>query len=98
MPRQLITRLLLVGAILLAQQTALAHDFWHATSSSASGEPRNSKCDLHDLLGTVLGAVNAPLLSHELLSLAEPGFALAPAPAVRYRPLCHHSRDPPLIS
>ena len=99
MPRQLISRLLLVCAILLAQQTALAHDFWHATASSASGEPgKNSKCDLHDLLGTVLGAVNAPLLSQEFLSLAEAGFAAAPALAAGDRPLSRHSRDPPLTS
>ncbi len=99
MPRRLTLRLLLVCAVLLAQQTALAHDYWHAASSSAAGElKKNSKCDLHDLLGTVLGAVNAPRLCHEFLSLAEPGFAAAPALAPGHRPPSRHSRDPPLIS
>jgi len=99
MPRRLISRLLLVCAVLLAQQTALAHDFWHAASSPAAGElKKNSKCDLHDLLGTVLGAVNASAPSHKVLSLAEPGFAAAPALAAGHRPLSPHSRDPPLIA
>jgi hypothetical protein len=97
MPRQVICRLLLVCAVLLAQQTALAHDFWHATSPQSSGETQKL-CDLHDLLGTVLGALSAASVPHDLLSLADPGFAAAPALAAGQRPLSPHSRDPPLIS
>jgi len=97
MPRQVICRLLLVCAVLLAQQTALAHDFWHATSQQSSGETQKL-CDLHDLLGTVLGAVNALSVSHDVLSLADARFALFSALAADARPLAPHSRSPPLVS
>ena len=56
-------RLVLVLAILLAQQTALAHQYWHASNASVSADvkkaPKGDRlCDLHDLLGTVLGVVD----------------------------------------
>jgi hypothetical protein len=93
-------RIVLVFAVLLAQQTALAHEYWHATPKAASEKslpPKGDKlCDLHDLLGTVLGIAGGAAPVPAFLALAEPGFT-APAAAVREAaPLAPHSRDPPL--
>jgi hypothetical protein len=106
MPRMLarLGRAFLVAALLLSQQLALAHDLWHEAStfgaqgSKAPGGKANKLCDLHDLLGTVLGIAAAPLPQAAVLALDEPGF-VAPAPAPRDAELlAPHSRDPPLIS
>lgn len=101
MPRQVILRVFLVLAVLLAQQTALAHDLWHAGkghASSPSSQKGAKLCDLHDLLGTVLGAVSAAAPLQQLLSLSETGFAAAPLLAPQVRALARHSRDPPRSS
>jgi hypothetical protein len=94
-------RVLLVFAVLLAQQTALAHDLWHATPKAAqkSLPAKGDKlCDLHDLLGTVLGVAAGAVVVPAFLALAETGF-IAPEASVRQAaPLSPHSRDPPLIS
>jgi hypothetical protein len=100
MPRQIVARVLLVFAVLLAQQTALAHEFWHAAGAVAgapdSKSPDGKKlCDLHDLLGTVLGAVSAAPPQTELLTLREVGFFAAAAAAAENRPLVAQSRGPP---
>jgi hypothetical protein len=97
-------RVLLVVAVRLAQQTAIGHQYWHAASSlSAAADAKKAPngeilCDLHDLLGTVLGLAGGMPLLLSFLSLAEPRF-MARAAAVREAPpLSPHSRDPPLIS
>jgi hypothetical protein len=94
-------RVALVLAVLLAQQTALAHQYWHAAKAPAEkSQPAkgDTLCDLHDLLGTVLGVAAGTLIQPEFLSLSEPGF-IAPAVAVRGAlPLNPHSRDPPPAS
>lgn len=94
-------RLMLVLAVLLAQQTALAHQYWHA-SKAVVGSTQPAKgdalCDLHDLLGTVLGVAAGTLSQPELLALSEPGFT-APAAAIRQAlALTPRSRDPPQAS
>ncbi len=97
-------RVLLVTAVLLAQQTALAHDLWHASASQAaqgSKAPasKGSKlCDLHDLLGTVLGVAGGATQPPAFLELSQPRFAAAAPPLLEATPLAPHSRDPPLIS
>jgi|SRR6266850_605680 len=96
-------RAFLIFAVLLAQQTALAHDFWHATGAQATAEtqknPKGHKlCDLHDLLGTVLGVLAGGAIAPSFLSFGEIAFVLAPAPAAQAAPLSPHSRDPPPIS
>ena len=94
MPRQIALRIFLVFAVLLAQQTALAHDFWHATPKATT----DKFCDLHDLLGTVLGVAAGTVSLPAFLALAEPGF-MPPAVVKREaQSLTHHSRDPPLVS
>ena len=101
MPRQVILRAFLVFAVLLAQQTALAHQYWHAAkgpvekSQPAKGD---KLCDLHDLLGTVLGVAAGTFVGAAFLAFSEPGFA-APAVAIREAlRLTPHSRDPPSVS
>ena len=98
MPRQVITRVLLVCAVLFAQQTALAHDFWHATAQKTTPAKGDKLCDLHDLLGTVLGAVSGISLGHQLLSVSEVGFVAMPDIVVHGVSLRPHSRGPPAIS
>src|SRR6267143_1330546 len=95
-------RIALILAVLLAQQTALAHEYWHATPKAAAEKSLPAKsdklCDLHDLLGTVLGIAGGAAPLPTLLALAEIGFT-APAMAVREALLLSpHSREPPLIS
>jgi len=96
-------RLLLVFAILLAQQTALAHQYWHASSATLSADAKKAPkadrlCDLHDLLGTVLGVVGGAAQTPAFLALAEPDFAALVAIVREPALLAPHSRDPPLIS
>lgn len=103
MPRQVVARVLLVCAVLIAQQTALAHDFWHASAGASAGQ--NSKnpdgkklCDLHDLLGTVLGVVSAAPPQTNLLSLSDIAFFAAASSAAQNGPLVPQSRGPPAVS
>ena len=101
MPRQIVLRFFLVLAVLLAQQTALAHQYWHAASKAGTETSQPARgdtlCDLHDLLGTVLGVVAGTSAEPLFLSLAEPGFT-AHAVAIRQaHRLTPHSRDPPAV-
>ena len=102
MPRQVALRFFLACAVLLAQQTALAHQYWHAALKAPAEKSLPAKgdklCDFHDLLGTVLGVAGGTAATPAFLALAQPGFA-APAVALREAlPLAPHSRDPPLVS
>ena len=93
-----LARIALVLAVLLAQQTALAHQYWHAAKAPAEkSQPAkgDTLCDLHDLLGTVLGVAAGAPAQPAFLALSEPGFT-APAVAMREaRRVTPHSRDPP---
>jgi hypothetical protein len=97
-------RLVLILAVLLAQQTALAHQYWHASASQAAQgqkapQPQGDRlCGLHDLLGTVLGIAGGAAPTPAFLALSEPGFTAAPAAVREAALLAPHSRDPPLIS
>ena len=86
--------LLLALALLGAQQSALAHDVWHAAGAGQS-QQQDRLCPLHDALGTVVGALDAPLAGPLLLKLEiqkcafEPGnelFLAAPRPSSRGPP------------
>jgi len=96
-------RVLLVVAVLLAQQTALAHQYWHASkpvlSADAQKAPKGDRlCNLHDLLGTVLGVVGGSLQAPALLELDHAVFAAVATQSREAATLAPHSRDPPLIS
>jgi len=95
-------RVLLVFTVLLAQQTALAHQYWHATPKVAAEQSLPAKgdklCDLHDLLGTVLGIAGGAAPAPAFLALSAPGFTTASAVVREATLLAPHSRDPPLIS
>ena len=101
MHRQVVLRFFLICAVLLAQQTALAHQYWHAAKAPAEKSlpvKGDTLCDLHDLLGTVLGVAAGALAEPAFLALSEPRFA-APAVAAREAPrVTPHSRDPPSAS
>lgn len=96
-----LARALLLAAVLLAQQTAFAHQYWHASKVAAgSSQPAkgDTLCDLHDLLGTVLGIAAGTPAAPRFLALSEPGFTapgLSIREALRVTP---NSRDPPLGS
>ena len=95
-------RCLLIIAVLLAQQTALAHQYWHAAKATVSADAKMPKgdglCDLHDLLGTVLGVASGAAQAPIFLALAEPGFIAAAAAVRETALLAAHSRDPPVTS
>jgi hypothetical protein len=101
--RQLIARVFIILAVLLAQHTAIAHDLWHATGAAQS--PQDSKslagkklCDFHDLLGTVLGAVSVAKLPLALLAVSDVRFFPITDRTAAGRPLPPQSRGPPRIS
>ena len=101
MARRIIARALLVFALLLAQQTAMAHELWHASggvSRDAKSPVGKKLCEWHDLLGTVLGAVGIAKLPLALLSLSDVGFVSVAHRPVQSRPLTPQSRGPPAIS
>ena len=102
MSRQLIARLLLVAAVLLAQHTAIAHELWHASGAQAAqdgkGLAAKKLCHLHDLLGTVLGVVSAAKLPLALLAFSAVRFFPVADGAAAARPLPPQSRGPPRIS
>src|SRR5438093_8431830 len=95
-------RLVLILAVLLAQQTALAHQYWHATPKASAEKSLPAKgdklCDLHDLLGTVLGVAAGAVPVPAFLALSDPGFIAVRAAVREAALLAPHSRDPPLIS
>jgi len=74
MKRARALRILLVLALLCAQQLALAHQVWHL--GDTSGQPAQQQlCDKHEALGTVAGALNCAAMT----LVAEP---LAPSAAL----------------
>jgi hypothetical protein len=96
-------RVLLIVAVLLAQHTALAHQYWHAGATSVVADGKtppkgNLLCDLHDLLGTVLGVASGSAPAPACLAPSQPGFISAAAVIREAALLAPHSRDPPLIS
>ena len=96
-------RFLLVAAVLLAQQTALAHQYWHAAKATVAADAKKAPngerlCDLHDLLGTVLGVASSTAQTPCVFDSAETGFAPAASSVRQAALLAPHSRDPPIVS
>lgn len=93
-----LARVLLVAALLAAQQSAIAHGVWHAAGGSPdrhSGTEGSLLCDQHAALGTVLGVLgNADVAAQESAQRA----TVIPAPlraSVLAARLAASSRDPP---
>jgi len=101
-----LARLFLVAALLVAQQSALAHQIWHyaaaptahfAADPHESGSGGNSLCDQHAALGAVLGALGGADAAPEIFASrldAVPAAALVAAPAAAVPP---SSRGPPTL-
>lgn len=104
-----LSRVLLVVALLIAQQTALAHQIWHfspgehndTTIASQGGDPQGGKakgerlCDLHTALGTVLGALSGYAAIAQFQDPAHSIFVVADSPAVVVPAPPPASRGPP---
>jgi hypothetical protein len=103
-------RVLLVAALLAAQQSALAHQIWHlAASTHAAVEagvpgqpPAQSRtdrlCDFHSALSTVLGAVSAAATLALASAPLEIPFSVRALPALAVAAPAPASRGPPLSS
>ena len=89
-------RILLVLALLCAQQLALAHQVWHL--GDTSGQPAQQQlCDKHEALGTVGGALHCSAIA--LVADAPGGFAVSCAcvPAASTPGFIPTSRGPPSL-
>src|SRR2546421_8045755 len=94
-------RALLVFAVLLAQQTALAHQYWHASKSAISADVQkpvktDGLCDLHDLLGTVLGVASGASVVTAAVDYTPPRVGAAAMALREALLLAPRSRGPPL--
>ena len=97
-----LARVLLVLAVLLAQQSALAHQYWHAAKASVAADAQKAPkpdrlCNLHDLLGTVLGIASGAVQVAALLELSQSCFVTLASELHEASVISPHSRDPPLI-
>ena len=89
-------RILLALALLSAQQLALSHQIWHVGDHS-SQPSQKQLCEHHDALGTVFGALDAPiplLAAHATTSLS---FQSLEPPSASRPGLAPSSRDPPAL-
>jgi hypothetical protein len=90
-------RVAVLAAFLIAQQSALAHQSWHAASAAQAASTGNTNplCDQHGALDAVLGALSGPA-TLPLLDEVSPvrRFAVARA-AADLAALAPSSRGPP---
>jgi len=101
-----LARFFIAAALLVAQQSALAHQIWHyaaaptahfAADPHESGSGGNSLCDQHAALGAVLGALGSADAVPETTAPhldAVPAAAHVVAPAATVLP---SSRGPPAL-
>lgn len=102
-----LSRALLIFVLLLAQQTALAHQLWHAafgvpqaTATVADNElsgnaSQEGLCDLHSALGTVLGALTGAAALSLAAVLPETQFVVPRLLVPSLAAPAPASRDPP---
>jgi hypothetical protein len=89
-------RILLALALLGAQQLALSHQIWHFGDHD-SQPAQQQLCDQHDALGTVAGALDAPiplLAAHATTGLS---FQCLELPSASRPGLAPSSRGPPTL-
>ena len=102
-----LSRVLLVLALLVAQQAALAHQLWHATSGvpqasativdseRAGNAPQERLCELHSAFGAVLGALSGNAPSQTTVITQGSGFAALAESVASLAAPAPASRDPP---
>jgi hypothetical protein len=99
-----LARLLLIAAFVSAQAGAVVHEIWHSAAGAhelgvdGKTPKKNTLCDFHATLGTVLGALGG---DHQLVEPAPLGaiaFAIAHSTPRSSAPLSHSSKDPPSFS
>src|SRR5690348_14822172 len=100
-------RVLLVVALLVAQQSALAHQIWHVppptdhalAAAAPEQQPAQSRpdrlCDFHSALGTVLGALSGAAASPLPLAPLDIRFVASALPARSIAAPLPASRGPP---
>jgi len=102
-----LARFFIAAALLVAQQSALAHQIWHfatapaqhAAGADPQGQDTGGKglCDLHTSLGAVLGALgSADAAPVHAASQVDP-IAAAVLPALAAASLSPSSRGPPTL-
>jgi hypothetical protein len=90
-------------ALLAAQHSALAHQFWHSAAQSSlltaadEGQDHGNSllCELHAALGTVLGGLNGMQVATLLCDLSGTAFAALACPAPCVPGPAPAARDPP---
>jgi hypothetical protein len=87
-------RIFLALALLSAQQLALSHQIWHFDKQGP--DPAQEQiCYHHDALGTVAGALDAPVAAIASEAPAEISFPFAALPSAAIPALAPSSRGPP---
>jgi hypothetical protein len=89
-------RILLALALLGAQQLALSHQIWHA-GRDGSQPAQKQLCVQHDALGTVAGALNAPIAVFTGEAPAAIPCAHVALPSASTPGLAPSSRGPPAL-
>jgi hypothetical protein len=93
-PRAL--RIIVALALLSAQQAALSHQLWHLLDHGA-GSTQEQLCDQHEALGTVAGALDAPVLPVIGQTPANFSHCFVALPAAKTPGLAPSSRGPPAL-
>jgi hypothetical protein len=84
-------------SLLCAQQLALSHQLWHFGDQDQDPAQEQICCH-HDALGTVAGAVDAPLVAMDGERPAQFTFQSTALPSVASAALAPSSRGPPALS
>jgi hypothetical protein len=102
-----LTRILLVGAFLVAQAGGIAHEIWHDAAaashagadagSSGKSPGKNPLCDFHTALASVLGAIHGATYSVDVTASVDSIFIAADIPAARFSALVPQPRGPPAL-
>lgn len=87
-------RILLALALLGAQQLALSHQIWHA-GKDGSQPAQKQLCVQHDALGTVAGALDAPIAAFAGEAPAVSSCACLALPSASTPGLAPRSQGPP---
>jgi hypothetical protein len=90
------TRLLIAIALLVAQQSALAHQIWHAGKPD-SQPAQGTLCEQHAALATVAGAVDCASPDAAVSTPEHASYSQLEVPAAPSLPRAPLSRGPPSL-